>query len=49
LVNKIYGGGIGRHKAMAWEYGDHSVESRHSEGRGEIQPKLCKVQILTHI
>ena len=28
---------------MAWEYGDLSVEYRHSEGREEIQPKPCKV------
>jgi len=47
--NKKFGGGIGRRKVMAWEYGDRSVESRHSEGRGEIQPKPCKVQILTRI
>ena len=38
-------GGIGRRRVMAWEYGDHGVEYRHSEGREEIQPKPCRVQI----
>ena len=46
--SRYRGGEIGKRRAMAWEYGDRSVESRHSEGREEIQPKPCKMQILAH-